>query len=66
MEDEDGDYGEDNVEVIVGDDDSGLSEAPILGRVFKIAEEAYGFNNDYAQGKGFGIRKHYTSRNMKI
>ncbi|XP_061358148.1 protein FAR1-RELATED SEQUENCE 5-like [Gastrolobium bilobum] len=65
MEDEDGDYGEDNIQEIVGDDDSGLSEAPILGRVFKIAEEAYGIYNDYAQGKGFGIRKHYTSRNMK-
>ncbi|KAK4279228.1 hypothetical protein QN277_016962 [Acacia crassicarpa] len=62
MEDEDGD---DSVQEIVGDDDSGFSEAPILGRVFKIAEEAYGFYNDYAQGKGFGTRKQYTSRNMK-
>ncbi|XP_061359029.1 protein FAR1-RELATED SEQUENCE 5-like [Gastrolobium bilobum] len=65
FDDENGECGEDNVHEIVGDDDSGLSEAPILGRVFKTAEEAYGFNNDYAQCKGFGIRKQYTSRKFK-
>ncbi|XP_061357617.1 protein FAR1-RELATED SEQUENCE 7-like [Gastrolobium bilobum] len=65
MEDKDGDCREYNVHEIVGDDDSEFSETPILGRVFKTAEEAYDFYNDYAEGKGFGIRKHYYSKNTK-